>query len=479
MGYIKKAVREKLYLMDKEDYLPDKWEQFIDEVKTNLGVIIKGKKNQCRCSNCDYEFVSKKRIKQYAKCPNCENTYQIRSTRLQRDSFVDRIILLDKVDGEFVYRYFEIYATCRKNNNYHLKTSVVEFARSFPKDNLEVVNDRMSKCQCHIYVGHYRDAGEWRPYGRYYDFGNVGYVYPYNLKEVFENTKYKYLDLEEFVKTAGPLKFEHLMKDVADLPSFEMLVKLKLYRLARSAYYISTSGGTFNKIFGVPKDYYDFMRKNNISYDELKILRMIKEKNIRKVRLLASYNYADINDLTEFISMDNIYKYLKLYKGKEQLYIYKDYLRFAKLLGFDLKDKKYVFPDDVRKRHDELEKAYKIHNKEILNNLISERLKELNKNTYKDKQFIITPANSVEALENESKQQSNCVRTYSESYARARCDIYFMRLLKSKKKSLVTVEVRDNKVVQSKTRFNGNLEEIQLKFLEKWQEKVLSQSCRV
>ena len=48
--------------------------------------------------------------------------------------------------------------------------------------------------------------------------------------------------------------------------------------------------------------------------------------------------------------------------------------------------------------------------------------------------FIILPAKSVEALENESKQQSNCVRTYSEDYANGSCDIYFMRLLCAKNK---------------------------------------------
>ena len=113
-----------------------------------------------------------------------------------------------------------------------------------------------------------------------------------------------------------------------------------------------------------------------------------------------------------------------------------------------------------------------------INKQISKRCKELNNNKYQDEMFIILPAKSVEALENESKQQSNCVRTYSEDYANGSCDIYFMRLLCSKNKSLVTVEVKNNEVVQSRIKHNNLPTEEQRLFLEKWQQNVL-QNCRV
>ena len=54
-----------------------------------------------------------------------------------------------------------------------------------------------------------------------------------------------------------------------------------------------------------------------------------------------------------------------------------------------------------------------------------------------------------------------------------KCDIYFMRSVNEKDKSLVTVEVKGNKVVQSRIKYNNLPEEKQKLFLEKWQEKVL------
>ena len=94
-------------------------------------------------------------------------------------------------------------------------------------------------------------------------------------------------------------------------------------------------------------------------------------------------------------------------------------------------------------------------------------------NKFNDNVFVISPAPSLKALQNESKQQNNCVRTYAEKYANGECDIYFMRDIKNKKKSLVTVEVRNNIVVQSRIKNNRSPNENQLKFLNIWEQNIL------
>ena len=368
MGYIKKSVREKLISMDNDNTMPKKWDRFIDEIRVNHNLLIKGRKNLVKCTNCDFEFISKNKIGEYAKCKNCKNTYQIRSNRLKRDYFIDRIILINMIKGKLVYRYFEIYSSCNKNNNYKFLSSVTEFARIFPEDYIAVVNERVSKCQGSIYINNYGDSKKWREYTRNYSFGEIGYVYPYNLKKVFSNTKWKYINFTKFLKKVNPINFDYLYKYSMYCDSFEMLVKLKLYNLAVTASKF-TLKGSFNQIFGVSKDYYEFMKRNNITFEELEILRLLKEKNIKKMRYLAKYNkYGAINEIIEYININRLYQYLTKHKGKVDLYLYKDYLRFAKLIGLDLKNKKYLFPKDLRKQHDELEKAFKIRNRELLNN---------------------------------------------------------------------------------------------------------------
>ena len=479
MGYIRKAYREKLQKIDSRyNDLPKKWNKFIDEIRIKHNLIIKRAKSQSVCTNCKHEFVTNKKIGEFEKCPNCKNRYRVRSNRLKRYWFIDSLVLLDKVDNDLVFRYFEIWSAYDNQNSYYgFKNSVVEYGRSFFKKRIEVVNDRVSKCQCYIHVNHYQNHGTWREYRRHYSFGKEGYVYPYNLKEILKDTDYKYFRFEKFLKEIGTINFERVLENSLWYPSFEMLLKLKLYNLALDANQFNNTG-SFNQIFGVPKDYYSFLKRNKIDYKQLEILRLLQEKDINKIRYLSQYSIHTLENIKNYISLDSFIKYAKMHRGKIDTYLYKDYLKFAFLAGLDLKNKKYIFPDNLKERHDELEKYVETNNRKLLNKQISKRCKELNNNKYQDEMFIILPAKSVEALENESKQQSNCVRTYSEDYANGSCDIYFMRLLCAKNKSLVTVEVKNNEVVQSRIKHNYQPTEEQKLFLEKWQQNVL-QNCRV
>ena len=111
---------------------------------------------------------------------------------------------------------------------------------------------------------------------------------------------------------------------------------------------------------------------------------------------------------------------------KIDIHMYKDYLRFAKLLGLDLKNNRYAFPKNLKESHDELEKQYEINNKKIINLAIVKRSNEL-----------------------------------------------LMRNAKKPDKSLVTVEVRHNKVVQSRIKNNKCPTDQQLQFLKSWEQNVL------
>mgnify|MGYP004480687593 FL=1 len=48
-----------------------------------------------------------------------------------------------------------------------------------------------------------------------------------------------------------------------------------------------------------------------------------------------------------------------------------------------------------------------------------------------------------------------------------------MRDIKAQAKSLVTVEVKDNKVVQSRIKYNDSPNKTQIQFLDNWERKVL------
>ena len=157
--------------------------------------------------------------------------------------------------------------------------------------------------------------------------------------------------------------------------------------------------------------------------------------------------------------------------------MYVDYLENASLLGFDLKNKKYLFPENLKESHDKLVEQVRIYRNQIFTEAILRRYNELSKNIYKSEEFIIIPPKNEEEFISEASQQGNCVYTnYYEKHANGSSDIYFMRSLKNINKSLVTVEVRNNKVVQSRIKGNLNPNENELKFLQEWENKILQKN---
>lgn len=65
--------------------------------------------------------------------------------------------------------------------------------------------------------------------------------------------------------------------------------------------------------------------------------------------------------------------------------------------------------------------------------------------------------------------QANCVKTYGEYIAKNICQIYFLRKKNDVNKSFVTIEVKDNKVVQARIKYNELPTEEVNKVIRKWE----------
>lgn len=484
MGYVKVAYRNIFRQLDCYSYLPEGWDNFVNKQAKYHNLIIKSSKGQCYCTNCNNTFISTKKVNKEVKCPNCRNKYLIKRSNLRYYEFKDYLSILEQVNNTFVIRYFELKTIIDASHEHH--SSVVEFAREIVNNNYyrEVfVNERVSRCQCYIHIHHsnFPNENKWREYTRNYSIIDYSIVYPNNLKKLLKNTEYKYSCIWDIAKHCTYIDLLKLIKDDSSLHKVELLSKMKLYNLALRANEFNGKG-SFQEIFGVPKDYYPFMKRNNITYKQLKILRLLKEKDINKIRYLEKFiDYGEstnnLEEIANYISLDRFIKYSKMHHGNVKTYLYKDYLRFAKALGFDLKNNRYAFPKNLKEEHDKLEKQYEIQSKILIRKAIIKRGKELSGNKYQNNKFIILPARTLKDLQNESKQQNNCVRTYAEKYAAGTCDIYFMRDVNKPQKSLVTVEVKNNRVVQSRIKNNNEPNENQIQFLQNWEQNVLKSAA--
>ena len=84
-----------------------------------------------------------------------------------------------------------------------------------------------------------------------------------------------------------------------------------------------------------------------------------------------------------------------------------------------------------------------------------------------DKFCFIYPK-CIQDIKDESVQMSNCVSSYVQKVIDGQCDILFLRYKDSPDKSLVTIEVRNGKIVQALQRYNHPLTREQQEIVDKW-----------
>lgn len=477
--YIRKEIQNFMKKMPKDMKLPRHWKKFVNEQNTPYNLLIKHG-NSYECTNCGkYSYENMLRNPENNRkgiCPFCKNSYYIRNSNLRNYRILYDLAAVDNVDNKLIIRYFEV---CRIYNNTtrRFDDDVVEYARIVPELNIDFASDRYFKMFWHEKVYHTKKIKKWRIYtgvnglNQYYKS-----IYLDNMNEKTKGTIYEYAPLAEAVAYLGNNKTDFLrVLQIAKYPSFELLMKAGLYNLAVNNTNQFNEKGSFRKRFGVNKKYYEFMKKHDISYDELQVLRMIDRPNISIIRRLLKISNSNTRDLLETSLYSNLI-ILNEYSKKQNNFTiqsYLDYLRNIRDLEIPL-TKKIIYPKDFQKAHDESVKKVKMVKDEILQKKIEKRGEQLEKNKYQNNVFFIRPAKSLDDMKDEAKQQNNCVyKNYSELYANGNTDIYFLRKVNKPEKSLVTVEVCNGQIRQERQKYNKDTTEAQKNFLEKWKKEVL------
>lgn len=76
---------------------------------------------------------------------------------------------------------------------------------------------------------------------------------------------------------------------------------------------------------------------------------------------------------------------------------------------------------------------------------------------WEDDSFVVRYPESTQDIKDEAVQQNNCLASYIENVINGHCHIMFMRERTRKDESLVTLEIKGNKVVQAKGKSNRDL----------------------
>lgn len=284
------------------------------------------------------------------------------------------------------------------------------------------------------------------------------YTSIWDLKDYFENENFNLASL-----TYYPLYFRQ----------FEYLVKMKLYRLAATGPNLIEYKHTFKDTFGIDKKYYSFMKEYNIDSSQLSALRLCPTTDIELLNFVAKELFL-FKELSVYVSPNKIKTYLENQKlDYRYIYEYYDYIKCCEYMSFNLKDKNILFPENLIKQHNKLTSEMIIATDPMIDKKIHSLSNILSLNVYEDETYVIFPANCIDSLIDESSQMSNCVRNYCKKMSNNECQIYFMRYKKNIKQSLVTIEVRNGKIVQARTRFNEFPTDEMKKILKKWEKQII------
>ena len=474
--YIK--VKDKELFQELEDNLstPKKnWDKFINRTKISHNFIIKD--DYYYCTHCKSQFKSNVKINESMKCPNCHLKLLVKSKMLKHYTFKDYLSALDKYNDYYIQRMYMLESNFR---NRSVTSSCYEFGRIIYDKNFkvlhEIVNDNVVATISGDWVIYKKDSEyTWR-YNNFYNCP-VSYLhdfiyYPYNLKEVLP-IKYQYSKLWILVTKVGYCDLIYLLKNYNY--SVELLIKAGLYNLALCPKSFNFKRNFEERFLGLSKDYISFIKKHNLTIHELKVLSVVKKKDIRLVKKVVLI--SDFEKLAKYgIDFIKAFKLTDLCVTNSNEYA--DYLKFAKELKLNLKDKDILYPKEIKLSHDKLLEQIEIKKNQKIDKKIGRIAKKIDCTKYENKKYIIFPADSYKSLVNESNQQNNCVRTYAEDIASGRCYIYFMRLLSDIEHSLVTVEIRNKKIVQKRTKNNQITSIEQDRFLNEW-ERIILRKCEV
>ena len=305
----------------------------------------------------------------------------------------------------------------------------------------------------------------------YYNFFCEYIVYKDNLDELKKYNLYKYSNIWELKNIDKNVVIAGLSYFPIHIKSFEYLMKLKLYNLALDCPFEIKNGRTFFDKFGIEKKYLEFMKQVNVDYVGLNILRKYPtdERDVYDFMRDSCYYFMDTHDIVDAKKLMNY-----LNDNNIDCYDYYDYIRELENQGYNTKDNSLLYPDNFNERHDRLFVDSIIIKDKDIDDKINALSKIYSMNIYEDDKYIVFPASSIESLVDESIQMSNCVKSYCERISDKDTQIYFMRRKSNKNKSLVTIEVHNNKVVQALGRFNKEISAEEKRIVKKFENSLIN-----
>lgn len=140
----------------------------------------------------------------------------------------------------------------------------------------------------------------------------------------------------------------------------------------------------------------------------------------------------------------------------------RDYITMCKGLGV----KPTLYSSYLKQTHDITSRNYQIKVESEKEEIFASRYKDFK--PYKTENYIVVAPKETKDLQEEGSRLNHCVASYIKRVIDGQCLIYFLRKQDNQEESLITLEVKDNAIVQVKGSHNRRPSDEERKALEQF-----------
>lgn len=291
-----------------------------------------------------------------------------------------------------------------------------------------------------------------------YGANNIGTI----LKYVPRYSKYEQIFSAGFENIINLNDFNQEGYNISDIP--KSLIKVaKNHKIELNKFLIDNWKKN-------PDVYYLAFQLEYMSLDDKDLLNIFNKRHyiFREgfissfIELINRYNY---NAKSLLLYLDQ----LKTFEAIENMGdLINELYDYAKMM--DAISKKYdKYPKHFLTTHRIACRNYNRLKKEFSEELFKQRINKEYECTYKDYVFIYPDC--VQDIRDEAVNQNNCVASYIDRVIDGNCHILFLRKKDHPKESLVTIEVRNNEIIQAKRRFNYPVTQEDQEAIDYWNRK--------
>lgn len=459
--------------------LPDGFKEWCYSFLPRIAIYYKrkGKIAECQCGKCGKHYIVNEQPSRNEKaiCPKCKNEGFYEWKKVTHGRRFDKGIFLiqSTTNGNLVVRYFYLEQSFQQGIKAEIELTEIKRIFLTLGDEYRFNNEER-------WCGRHGWERCWQQ-GKGNHLMENGAIYQ-NWRDEIKKSCLKYCDLDKIQRMTQRGKINILIT-FAKNPALEMYVKSGMKKLVDhlirkegSTKWINRRGKNLKQQLRL-KDKRKIKRFIESEGDLvlLEILQLEEKHNIdytpEEEAFLVKhfegyYNKKnEISYLLNYMSLKQLMNRIEKYKRQQEYYIdseilgrYYDYLHMRQTLGYDMTNEVYLYPKNLKEKHDEMVKEQNARKDELY---ITKKLKEFpniakryeelsEKYSYKSEGYIIRPAKDAGEIIMEGRKLHHCVGgdNYLRKHDQGKTTILFLRREKSPNRPYYTIEIEGNKILQ-------------------------------